>query len=130
MFVSHNLKNSKNETQKTPNLAKIVIFDSDATSNSHRFMYFRYKDKSFDENTPNDPKNLTLKKKIEFVCFPPFYDPKNKNWSILVGFGQNRKFLGNRQTMKKNYSKKTDKLVSNKHSLSQQYSNRTKVMTF
>ena len=101
-------------------LAKIVIFDSDATSNSHRFMYFRYKDKSFDENTPNDPKNLTLKKKIEFVCFPPFYDPKNKNWSILVGFGQNRKFLGNRQTIqKKIYSKKTDKLFSNIHSLSQ-----------
>ena len=94
-------------------------------------MNFRYKNKSFDENTPNDPKNLTLKKKIEFVCFPPFYDPKNKNWSILVGFGQNRKFLGNRQTMKKKfYSKKTDKLFSNIHSLSQQYSNRTKVMAF
>ena len=81
-----------------------MIFDSDATSNSHRFMYFRYKDKSFDENTPNDPKNLTLKKKIEFVCFPPFYDPKNKNWSILVGFGQNRKFLGNRQTIQKKFT--------------------------
>ena len=82
-------------------LAKIVIFDSDATSNSHRFMYFRYKDKSFDENTPNDAKNLILKKKIECVCFPSFYDPKNKNWSILVRFLQNRKCLGNRQTMKK-----------------------------
>ena len=42
-----------------------------------------------------------FQKKIDFVCFPPFYDPQNKNWSILVGFGQNRKFLGNRQTMKK-----------------------------
>ena len=66
-------------------------------------MNFRYKDKSFDENTLNDSKNLNLKKKIEFVCFPPFYDPQNKNWSILVGFGQNRKFLGNRQTMKKKF---------------------------
>ena len=48
-----------------------------------------------------------------------------------MGFGQNRKFLGDRQTMKKkNYSKKTDKLFSNIHSLSQQYSNRTKVMAF
>ena len=93
-------------------------------------MNFRYKDKSFDENTPNDPKNLNLKKKIEFVCFPPFYDPKNENWSILVGFDQNRKFLGNRQTMKKIYRKKTDKLFSNIHSLSQQHSNRTKVMAF
>ena len=52
-------------------------------------MNFRDKDKSFDENTPNDPKPLNLKKKIEFVCFPPFYDPKNENWSILVGFDQN-----------------------------------------
>ena len=64
-------------------------------------MNFRYKDKSFNENTPNDPKNLIFKKKIKFVCFPSFYDPKNKNWSILVRFLQNRKFLGNRQTIKK-----------------------------
>ena len=47
------------------------------------------------------PNFVIFKKKNEFVCFPPFYDPQNKNWSFLVGFGQNRKFLGNRQTMKK-----------------------------
>ena len=41
-------------------------------------MNFRHKDKSFDENTPNEQKNLNLKKKIEFVCFPPFYDLKMK----------------------------------------------------
>ena len=87
---------------------KIVISDSETTSNNHRFMNFRYKDKSFDENTPNYPKKLNLKKtkQIEFVCFPPFYDPKNENWSILVGFDQNRKFLGNRQTLKKQFTKK------------------------
>ena len=94
-------------------------------------MNFRYKDKSFDENTPNDPKNLIFEKQIEFVCFPSFYDPKNKNWSILVRFLQNRKFLGNRQTMKKQiYRKKIDTLFSNIHSSSKQYSNRTKVMAF
>ena len=91
-------------------------------------MNFRDKDKSFDENTPNDPKNFNLKKKNDFVCFPPFYDPKNKNWSILVGFDQNRKFLGNRQTMKKTFTEK--KLLSNIQSSSHQYSNRTKVMAF
>ena len=101
------------------------------TSNDHRFMNFEDKDKSFDENTPNGPNNLNLKKKFEFVCFPPFYDPKNKNWSLLVDFVQNEKFLGNRQTMKKNnYGKKTDKLFSNIHSSAQQYSNRIKVMAF
>ena len=98
------------------------------------FMNFRYKDKSFDKNTPNDPKNLNLKKKIEFVCFPPFYDPKNENWSILVGFSQNRRFLGNRQTTKKKFTARKQTnfslRVPNKHSLSQQYSNRPKVMAF
>jgi len=59
-------------------LAKIVIFDSDATSNSHRFMYFRYKDKSFDENTPNDPKNLTLKKKLNLSVSHHFMTLKIK----------------------------------------------------
>ena len=75
-------------------------------------MTFRDKDKSFDENTPNDPKNLNLKKNFEFVCFPPIYDPKNKNWSILVGFDQNQKILGNRQTMVKKLTEKKQTNVS------------------
>ena len=41
-------------------------------------MNFGDKHKSFDENTPNDPNYLNLKKKFEFVCFPPFYDPQHK----------------------------------------------------
>ena len=94
-------------------------------------MNFRYKDKFFDESTPNDPKNLILKKKLSFSVSPSFYHPKHKNWLILIRFLQNRKFLGNRQTIEKEiYRKKTDKLFSNIHSLSQQYSNRTKVMAF
>ena len=80
-------------------------------------MNFRDKDKSFDENTPN---NLNLKKN-EFVYFPPFYESKNKNWSILVGFVQNRKLLRNRQTMaNKFYRKKTDKFFFNIDSSPQQ----------
>ena len=79
---------------------KIVISDSQTTSNNHKLMNFRYKDKSFNENIPNDPKNLNLKiKKMSLSVSHHFYDPKNENWSILVGFDQNRKFLGNRQTM-------------------------------
>ena len=69
-------------------------------------MNFRYKDKSFDQNTPNDAKNLILKKKIEFVCFPSFYDPKNKNWSILVRFDQNRKFYGKQTTYEKKFTER------------------------
>ena len=64
----------------------------------------------FEINTIQTTKRLKItqtfrisKNILSFVQFPPFYDPQHKNWSFLVDFVQNRKFLENRQTMKKNY---------------------------
>ena len=79
---------------------KFVVSNSEITSNNHGFMNFGDKSKFFNENTPNDPKNL-IQRKNEFVCFPPFYDTKHKNLSILAEFVQNWKFLGNTQTIDK-----------------------------
>jgi hypothetical protein len=58
---------------------------------------------SSDQKTQNHSNFWNFKKYFEFVYFPPFYNPQHKNWSFLVDFVQNRKFLENRQTMKKKY---------------------------
>ena len=76
-------------------------FSTSIASNEFRFMNFRDKHKSFDENTPTNQNFVIFKKKIDFVCFPLFYDPQHKTQSLLVGFVHNKKNLGNRQTMKK-----------------------------
>ena len=100
-------------------------------SNAHRFANL------WERNNPNDQKIwnysnfLNLKKKIEFVYFPPFYDPQHQFWAFLVDLVQNRKFLENRQTMKKNYySHRIWKLFSNIHSSTHENLTRTKARAF